>query len=61
MMSQMEVNDSTPQKTALNIGSALAYLEREAKAAGLDDLASQIGTLEASAYDAARQTAYLNV
>ncbi len=52
------VQEASPE-TALHIGRALAYRRREAQAAGLGDLATEIGSVESAAYETARQEAYL--
>jgi hypothetical protein len=60
-MTEFSIQDATETQTALQIGQALAYLVREAESAGLQDLASHIGTAEAAAYETARQEAYLQI
>ena len=59
-MSESMMEIETPRQTALQIGQALAYLMREAAAAGLPDLATQIESAEATAYESARHQMYFN-
>ncbi len=60
----MEKNDlpeETVQQAAMHIGEALSYLTREAKTAGLTNLAESIEVAELSARENAKGHAYLQV
>ena len=59
-MLDLETSEHSFRETATKIGEALAYLSREAQAAGLETLATEIGSAEAIAYETARHSAYLD-
>ena len=60
-MPEFVPSEQNSSVTAFKIGEALAYLSREAEAVGLQALASEICSAEEIAYEAARQSSYLNV
>ncbi|MBT3171091.1 MAG: hypothetical protein HOM52_11660 [Rhodospirillaceae bacterium] len=59
-MPNLESSDNLSGATAVKIGEALAYLSREAEAAGLETLATEICSAEEIAYEAAKHCSYLN-